>query len=163
MLSNENIKKLKMDGVYKCQPNAKYRSEWHKDNLYHCCNWTFEIIKNREGEYYMRDTYWSSGDSFHIQLTDENIGQFDLIFEWDNVKKISSDEIDLYDKYYRVAVDSAGISYPKYYVDANATKNKRLILEDINKQIKNLTWKIESLQGQKERIENGSYDLNRYY
>lgn len=159
MLSNHNIKKLKMNGLYSCTPKAKYRSKLFEDNLYHCCNWTFNLTKDSEDNYYMRDTYWNSGDSLCIYLTDENIDDFKLVFEHDKVKSIRSEQSNHYDNYYRVAIDSGGWSYPKYYVDKNATKSEKLIIEEIEQKINNLEWELKSLKEKKEQIKNGTYNL----
>lgn len=159
MLSNHHIEKLNLNGLYVCEPDVKYRGKLYESNLYHCCNWTFHITKNHEGNYYMRDTYWSSGDSLHIPLTDENIGDFELLFERDKVKSINSHEVSHYEEHYKVGIDSGGWSYPKYFVDINATKSKKLIIEEIDEKIKNLEKEIEHLRQNKENIENGTYKL----
>lgn len=160
MLSIHNIEKLKMNGLYTCKTNTKYRGKLFENNLYHCCNWTFNVLMNHEDKYFMRDTYWSSGDSVCIPLTDENIGEFELIFECDKVIKIRSDETDHYENHYRVAIDSGGWSYPKYFVDINATKSKKLIIEEIDNKIKSLESEIKYLQERKENIDNGTYKLD---
>ena len=80
MLSQHNIDKLNFNALYKCDPDVKYRSTLFKNNLYHCCNWTFKVY-NGGNEYFMIATYWSSGDSLHIPLTDENIGK--KYWKWD--------------------------------------------------------------------------------
>lgn len=154
MLSDNNIKKLKTNGLYTCEANRKYRSNLFKNNLYHCCNWTFKVAKNHEGNYYMKDTYWGSGESVCVPLTDENIDDFELLFEHDKVKKIRNDEANQYENHYRVAVDSGGWSYPKYFVDIDATKSKKLIIEDINNKIEELEREIKYLKDKKEYIES---------
>lgn len=159
LLSQHNIEKLNMNGLFTCEPNVKYRGRLYESNLYHCCNWTFEVIKNREGNYLMRDTYWSSGDSFYIQLTDENINDFEMLFELDKVKNIRKDEVNHYEKHYRVAIDSGGWGHPSYLVDIDAVKSKRLILEEIDEKIKKLEWEIKHLLEAIENIENGTYNL----
>lgn len=162
MLSNHNIEKLNFNGLYKCEPNAKYRGKLFENNLYHCCNWTFDVVKNHEGDYFMRDTYWSSGDSLYIHLTDENIDDFELIFERDKVKRIRSDEADQYESCYIVAIDSGGYSSPKYFVDIEAKKSKKLIIEEIDEKIKSLEWQLKSSREKKENIENGTYKIEWY-
>lgn len=159
MLSDHNIEKLNKNGLYTCEPDVKYRGRLHESNLYHCCNWTFEVVKNHEGKYCMRDTYWSSGDSVGIHLTDENIDEFTLLFEKDKVKSIQASDAKHYDKHYRVGIDSGGWSYPKYFVDINAKKSKKLILDEIDKEIEHAKWKLEHLQQKKEGIESGDYNL----
>jgi hypothetical protein len=159
MLSSHNIEKLKMNGLYKCKPDVKYRGKLFEDNLFHCCNWTFDVYMNNDGDYFMRDTYWSSGDSVHLFLTDENINEFELLFERDKVKQIGKHEINQYEKYYMVGIDSGGWSYPKYFVDEDATKSRKLIIEEIEGKIKSLECELNYLREKKENIQNGTYKL----
>lgn len=159
MLSENNIEKLNMNGLYECKPDVKYRGKLYENSLYHCCNWTFDVVKNREGNYFMRDTYWSGSDSLHIPITDENFDDFKLLFERDKVKGIRKDEIYHYEKYYRVGIDSGGWSYPKFFVDIDESKSKKLILEEIDEKLKGLEWEIKNLREKKENIENGTYKL----
>lgn len=159
MLSENNIQKLKMNGLYSCEPNVEYRGKLFENDLYHCCNWTFKIIKSPKGNYYMRDTYWDSGDSVTIKLTDENIDKFKLLFELDKVKRIREDEKNQYEHFYKVAIDSGGYSYPKYFVDMDSSKSKKLIIEEINNKIKNFENEIKYLLEKKDDIETGKLKI----
>lgn len=159
MLSSRNIEKLNMNGLYTCEANAKYRGKLFEDDLYHCCNWTFKVVKNRDNDYFMRDTYWSSGDSVCVRLTDENIGDFKLLFETDKVKGIRQDEASQYERVHRVAIDSGGWSYPKLFVDIELEKSKDLIIEDIDRNIQSLENELKYLREKKEDIKNGTYKL----
>jgi hypothetical protein len=159
LLSDYNIEKLKMNGLYTCKPNVKYRGKLFENNLYHCCNWTFDVYMNHEGNYFMRDTYWSSGDSVYIPLTDENIDEFELVFERDKVKSVRKDEVNQYENPYRVAIDSGGWSYPKYFVSIDASKSKSLIIEEIDDKIRSLESELKYLLEKKEKLENGTYKL----
>ncbi|WP_226035679.1 hypothetical protein [Aquibacillus saliphilus] len=160
MLSDYNINKLNMSGLYGCEPNKKYRGQLFYDNLNHCCNWTFQVVKNHEGNYFMRDTYWSSGDSLSIPLSDENIDEFRLIFEWVKVRKIRLEETNHYENHYRVAVDSGGYSFPKYFVDIDRIKNKEMMVDEIDSKIKSLEWEIGSLRDRKDNLLNGTYKVD---
>ena len=61
-LSQENIDKLCMTGVYRCDPVLSWIESWRRDTPYHCINWTFRIYNYPEyNKIYMRDTYWSGG------------------------------------------------------------------------------------------------------
>ena len=162
MLSQENIEKLNENILYKCQPNVKYRGKLFADSLYHCCNWTFRLVKNREGDYFMRDTFWNSGDSVYIHLTDDNIAEFETIFDTTKVKSIKEHETDLYTNHYRVAIDSGGVSYPKYFVDADAKKDKDLIINKIEEEINEYARKIKYLEEDKKRILEGKINLEWY-
>ena len=44
-LSQENIKKLCMTGVYRCDPVISWIESWRRDDPYHCINWTFRVKK----------------------------------------------------------------------------------------------------------------------
>ena len=77
-LSQDNIDKICMTGVYRCNPVLKWLPSYKRDNPYHCVNWIFTPDKYKDN-YYMRDTYWSS-DRFSILLSDENFDMFELLF-----------------------------------------------------------------------------------
>jgi hypothetical protein len=107
----------------------------------------------------MRDTYWSTGDGVHIKLTDENIDEFELIFERDKVKQIRKDSMNQYEDVYCVAIDSGGVGFPKYFVDKDAVKSKELVINELDSKIDSLQREIRSLQEQRDRIEDGTYKL----
>ena len=158
MLSQENIEKLNMNGLYECKPDVKYRGRLYEDNLYHCCNWTFTVNSDDSG-YYMRDTYWNSGDSMRIYLNNRNIDEFELIFDLNKVKQVKEHQTPHYKNYYRVAIDSGGISYPKYFVDTDAKKDKDLIIKKIEEEINECEYKINYLKERKQRVLNGEINL----
>jgi hypothetical protein len=144
MLSKNNAEKISLTGLYKKSPESKYRSKFHENNLYHCCNWTFTIFEEN-GLFFAKDTYWSSGDNLVIEIMDDNINEFQLIFELDKVKKIKKEECRVYDKYYVVAIDSGGWNYPKYFTDKEADKSEHLILMEINEEIEETKDHLSSL------------------
>ena len=78
-LSQENIDKLCMTGVYIANPNDFYEGFANRDPLW-CRNWTFRVRQDRNGDYCMDDTYWSSAPN-SISLMDSNVDKFTLLFD----------------------------------------------------------------------------------
>lgn len=153
MLSEENIEKLNFNGVYKCNPDIEYRGRLFENNLYHCCNWIFEVKKSQDGAFFMRDTYWSSGDSVHIRLTDENICMFEFIFDKSKVKQIDRNDTESYENVYCVAIDSGGVRYPKYFVSEGSEKSKALVLGLIDEKIDDLERQLRNLKRDRGKLE----------
>jgi len=147
MLSQDNIEKLNQNAIYKCKPDKKYRGKLFEDDLYHCCNWTFEVIKTKDG-YFMRDTYWSGQDSLYIKITDENISDFTLVFDKDEVIYISESAKDSYEKevVFSIAIDSGGWRYPKHLKKKDANKSKKKLIDKIDDEILEYERKIKSLK-----------------
>ena len=46
VLSQEHINKLCMTGLYRHEPDVKYRGSIYENQLFHCCNWVFEVKYN---------------------------------------------------------------------------------------------------------------------
>ncbi|MGE7840648.1 hypothetical protein ACQKNX_07645 [Lysinibacillus sp. NPDC093712] len=147
MLSQRNINKLNLNAIYKCKPNKKCRGKLFEDDLYHCCNWTFEVIKTKDG-YYMRDTYWRGQDSLYIKLTDDNFSIFTLVFDKDEVIYISESAKNSYEKgdVFSIAIDSGGWRYPKHLKMKHAKKSKNKLIEVIDNEIFDYEQKIKSLK-----------------
>ena len=115
-----------MTGLYKHEPDRRYRGSLYRDNMYHCFNWTFKVRHNeKENKWYMVDTYF--GDKY-IELTDENFDEFEFVFDFEKLKNILGENIYEYDEndWWHVAVDSGGMYCGgKYFVRKNAVKTKR--------------------------------------
>ena len=163
MLSQENIDKLHMNGIYRCEPVLSWLPSYKRKDPYWCRNWTFRVRKSNK--YYMYDTYWSTGDEYPIELTDENFDKFEYLFDLDDVRYINSyeDWLEYPDEdKWRVALDSGGIRYPKYVVRRDAKKVKERVVERMQRDIEYL----KSDLAQKERILagiiDGSIDYNFY-
>jgi len=164
VLSQENINKLHMNSIYRCEPVLSWLPSYKRDNPYWCKNWTFKV-REYKGKYSMYDTYWSTGDDYPVELTDENFDKFEYLFDLDDVRYINSYENWLEypdeDKW-RVALDSGGMSYPKYVVRRDAKKVKERVVERMQRDIEYL----KSDLSQKERllagIIDGSIDYNFY-
>lgn len=105
-LSKENREKL--------DPNILYRKE-PDDNIedpYWCRNWTFHCPDSKAEEVYMRDTYFDDWESA-ILVTDQNIDEFEIVFDFREVRRIKPSEVSQYDaeKVIHVATDSFSIGY----------------------------------------------------
>lgn len=149
-LSKRNYHKLSEHYLYQKDPiiNESY------SNVFHCKNWTFKVVKRADGRAYMYDTYFFSWDSHTIQVTDDNINEFKVVFDFREVKKINDSEADEYNEEdrYRVATDSGGYSCGHlYWAKKDAEKSHELL-------IKKTEEKIESLKNQLSWAEN---NLNR--
>lgn len=164
MLSQENIDKLHMNGIYRCEPVLSWLPSYKRKDPYWCRNWTFKV-REYKGKYGMYDTYWSTGDDYPVELTDENFDKFEYLFDLDDVRYINSYENWLEypdeDKW-RVGLDSGGIRYPKYVVRRDAKKVKERVVERMQRDIEYLKYDL----AQKERILagiiDGSIDYNFY-
>ena len=162
MLSQSNIDKLCMTGLYRCNPVLEWLPSYKRDNPYWCKNWTFRVRKSNDN-YYMYDTYWATGDEYPVKLTDKNFDKFELVFDFNDVERFSGDyqKWITYDDKDRfcVSVDSGGVSYPKYYIRRNAVPRKAWVVERLNHEIKllenDLNYKRETLQ----KVEDNEIDL----
>lgn len=151
-----------MTGLYKCKPDRKYRGSLHWDNMYHCCNWTFKPYEIKEGKIIMKDTYWSGGDGVRIELTNENFEEFELLFDFNDVKPHSGTNISDYDSadYWHVAIDSGGMYCGgKYFIKNNAVKNKDKVLERLIDEINLLENRLAWKKSEYEQVKSGETDL----
>ena len=88
-----------MTGLYRHEPDVKYRGSIYENQLFHCCNWVFEIKYNEyEDTYQMVDNFWSDGSGLRIELTDDNIDEFELIFDKEEVTMNYGNNIWDYDE-----------------------------------------------------------------
>ena len=145
-LSEENISKLHMTGIYHCDPVLSWIESWRRDDPYHCINWNFKVYRYSDGTYYMMDTYWSGGDGLSVKLTDENFDKFEFLFDMDDVKKVSKTDFYDYDEEDRwhLALDSGGYQFSRYYfVKKNAKKNVDKQLERLNEELDSLLRQVE--------------------
>ena len=157
-LSQKNIEKLHMKGIYRCEPVLKWLPSYKRDNPYWCKNWTFQLRQNRDGDYYMYDTYWSTGDDYPVKLTDENFDQFEFLFDLDDIQYVNSYESWLeYPREDRwcVALDSGGIQDAKCVVRKGANKIKERVVERIEREIESLKRRLSNKERDLERIING--------
>lgn len=152
-LSEENVNKLCMTGIYRCDPVLVWLEPWRRDDPYHCINWTFKVRKYEGMDgYYMCDTYWSTHDSLRVELTDENFDKFELLFDMNEVKRVSPSDFYDYNEEdcWHVALDSGGYQYSRhYYVRKGAKKNKEIQLERLSQELESLKnqvrWKEDEI------------------
>lgn len=148
-LSKSNFDKLDLDFLYKAIP-----SDFNKGNMgdpYWCKNWTFKVEKDeKSGKAWMCDTYFR--DSF-IEVTDDNIDKFEIVFDFREVKQIRDSEYDEYDEkdVYRVATNSGGYSCGGlYWINKDCKKSIDLIIEkkkyEIRSLERNLAWAKDDLE-----------------
>jgi hypothetical protein len=162
MLSKENIDRLNMKALYKHEPEVRYRGTLYSDNLYHCCNWYFKIHKWSDGRYFMYDTYWSDDSALHIEITDENIDEFEFVFDFNDVEKHSGTNIYDYDECdrYHVALNSGGMYYGgSYFVKKSANKNREKVLNRLMDEVKSAEHKLEYAKSKYNRALSGECDL----
>lgn len=162
VLSQNHVNLLDMNAIYEMTPDVKYRGRLYEGNLYHCCNWTFNIVQDAEGNYFMVDTYWSSGDSLRIMVTDENFHEFKKIFNKNEVKEIRGHEQKYYhyDEVYRVALNSGGIRNKKLFINKNTSRNKDIVLELMDEKIQHLQSELEYAKKDKERLLNDEINID---
>lgn len=144
------------------EPNKKYRGSLFWDNMYHCCNWTFKIHKWDDGRCFMYDTYWSDDSALHIELTDENISEFTFVFDFNDVKQVSPRNISDYEEYdiFHVAIDSGGMYCGgKWFLRKNAKKNREVVLERLQQEIKSKQSDLEHAKTRYEMVLNGEINL----
>ena len=160
MLSKENASKIVKTGLYKHEPDKRYRGESYHDDLYWCFNWTFRVKYDEKSDiWYMVDTYFNDE---YIELTDENFEEFEFLFDFNEVEKHSGRNIYEFEKcdWWHVAVDSGGMYCGgKYFVRKGAIKNKDKVLDRIQREINSLESNLESKRREYERVLNDEVDL----
>ena len=164
MLSQKNIDKLHMNGLYTCDPVLEWLPSYRRDTPYWCKNWTFRVRKSKSGKYYMHDTYWSTGDEHPVELTDDNFDNFKFLFDFDDIQYINSYEDYIeYPKEDRwnVAINSGGKGYPKYVVRKGAKKVKQRVIDRLENHINYLKHELELSERSLEKVINDEIDLDR--
>lgn len=162
MLSESNRKRLCMTGIYRHEPEAKYRGSIYSDNLYHCCNWTFTVQQWNDGRIFMRDTYWSDDSSLLIELTDENIDEFTFLFDCNEVTNHSGQNIYDYDEsdWWHIGIDSGGMYCGgEYFLKTGAVKNRGKVLKRLEEEILSIEHDLEYKKQNYEEVKSGKRDL----
>ena len=164
MLSQENINKLHMNGIYKCEPVLSWLPSYKRDTPYWCRNWTFIPRESESGKVFMYDTYWSTGDNYPVELTDKNFDKFQFLFDFDDIRYVNSYDWLEYSENdrWRVALDSGGLTYAKYVVRRNAKKVKERVIERMQYDINYLKNDLAHKERILERILSGEIDYNLY-
>ena len=159
-LSKENIEKLVMGGLYKHEPDKKYRDSLYWDKMYYCFNWTFMVVHHEDTDkWYMVDTFFNEFDKGHIELTDENFNEFEFMFRFGDVERHSGKNITDYNEsdWRHVAVDSSG---KKYFVRKGAVKEKERVLNRIQDEINELERQIKLKKKDYEAVFNDEVNPN---
>lgn len=161
-LSKENISKLDLNGLYKCNPVLEWLPSWKRDNPYWCRNWTFSVHKH-DDDYYMYDTYWENYDDYPVRLTDENFDMFELVFDFDDVEEFKGGYLKWMtyaDKdRFRVSVDSGGMNHPKCFIRKNVMPQKNLVISRIQYEIADIQRKLDCKKEELEDVINDKVDL----
>lgn len=156
MLSKENFDKLNENHLYKREPSKKYCIS---DDLYWCKNWIFKVKKYRDGRAVMKDTYYGdSMDSLTFEVTDENINDFEFIFDFREVEKVHKDDVCNYkdEDIFIVALGSGGWTYGKrYYKKKEINKSKKLQIENLEYEISKLETKLRYKKEELKRVLEG--------
>lgn len=153
MLSKENYEKLDANFLYKKEP---IRKDNYTDT-YWCKNWTFIVRKCDDGRAYMLDTYFKSWDSHRIQVTDDNINEFEIVFDFRDVERISDHVVYNYEKddLFRVATDSGGYKCGKlYWIKKGTPMSKRLLIENKKSEINSLKRQLEWAESELKKLES---------
>lgn len=154
MLSEKNINKINFNGLYSHKPDVKYRGKLYENDLYWCFNWIFKPQTLGDDNFVMIDTYF---DDKSIKLTDENFDEFELIFDFNDIKEISKKDVSDYndDEIYCVAIGSGGWKYDsKYFIKKDTVKNKDKVIYRLECEIESLEWKLENKRNELKSIKD---------
>ena len=161
-LSQENINKLCMTGLYKCEPVLEWLPSFKRDKPYWCKNWTFRVYEYKD-RYYMGDTYWVSGDDYPVELTDENFDKFELVFDFNDVEEFrgSYKQWLTYpdDQRWSVSIDSGGITNRKHFILKGAMPLKENVIARLNDEIEYLEGELEYRKRKLKMVEDDKVDL----
>jgi hypothetical protein len=150
MLSTENFNKLNMNYLYsKSPPENKNR------DIFWCRNWTFRLCTYNNVRAYMRDTYFNDSNTA-IEVTDENIDEFKIIFDFRDMEKIRDDEWDEYnlEDIIRVATNSGGYSCGGLgWVKKGTVKSKERLIKKQKDKIESLEWNLKWAKQDLEKLQ----------
>jgi len=127
-----NINKINTNGLYKSEPFNVFGY-----NPYWCKNWIFKV-KEKNGSLYMVDTYFNDTC---IEVTDDNVNNFELLFDFDDVKEITLQEYEKYndEDRFMAAIGSGGWKFStKYFVKKDAEYSKDKLIEILEYEIRGL-------------------------
>ena len=154
MLSAENRSKIIPTGLYSREID-KRTSTGASTYPYWCTNWTF-VPRIYENKIILIDSYYQYSNSISYVLNDENINDFTLIFDFNDVRKVAQTTYQEYadDDRYQVACDSGGRSYPKYFVKKTASPNKEKQLYQVDSEIESLEYQLKRLKEKRKSIKD---------
>ena len=162
-LSKENFDKLDTNLLYKTEPTG---TGGYTD-IHWCKNWTFKVHKYEDkGTAWMIDTYFEDWDSHRIEVTDDNIDKFEIVFDFRNVERVSDYSTNEYEDadLFCVATDSGGSSCGHLYWKNKSTKKSiRKQLEKKQEELKSSQWRVESAERNLQRfIEENNINVDDY-
>jgi len=154
MLSQENINKLCMTGLYKANPSDFNLGSMFSKDPYWCRNWTFTVSIYLDN-IVMLDTYWSS-NQYSISLTDENFDKFRLLFDLKDVEecRYNIDDYDKNDVWKNIPIDSGGLRGSKNFIRKGAMPVKEKVIERLEKEIKDIEWQLRDKKDILLKVEN---------
>lgn len=152
MLSAENRAKIIPTGLY-AREIDKRTSTGASTDPYWCTNWTF-VPRIYENEIILIDSYYQYSNSISYVLNDENINDFKLILNFDDVREVEQTTYQEYadDDRYQVACDSGGRNYPKYFVKKTASPDKERQLYQVDSEIESLEYQLKRLKEKRKSI-----------
>ncbi len=140
--------RINFNGLYTHAADRKYS---RSDDLFWCQNWTFRPFEYC-GKVYMGDTYWSGGGGMIIEVTNDNIDEFELLFDFKDVRFTDDKYIEAFGEegvtWWRVAIDSGGNSHKKTYVRKDAIRNLDIVIRQKEQEICELNRRIEYIQNE---------------
>lgn len=153
MLSAENRAKIIEYGIYAREIDERTRRGGSSDP-YWCTNWTFMPRFSEKGITMIDSYYQSYQDSISYILDDENINDFTLILNFNDVREVDQTTYQEYSNNDRfcVACDSGGRRYPKYFVKKMASPNKEKQLYQVDSEIESLEYQLKRLKEKRNSI-----------
>ena len=149
------ISEINPNGLYKCTNIDKYYMD---DPAYkfHCKNWTFKVVSIEDEYCIFCDTYFGTR---LITVHENELQDFELIFDFNDVCRISEGDYSLYDSddVYQVAIDSGGYTFPKYYKKKDAKVSQNILVSSITEEIKRTQNRLSYLQTELELAISGEH------
>lgn len=157
ILSQTNIDKLCMTGVYRCKPMLELLPIYKRDDPYWSNNWTFKV-RIVGGNYYMCDTYYNE---FIIEITDDNIDKFEFVFDLNDVEEFRGLHWGDYadeDKWI-ISLDSGGRYFPRCMIKKGATPIKERVVERLYEELDSLKDELIRKEQAIIKVMNDEIDL----
>lgn len=147
--------------VFKGIPSKRHVWAGEENCMYRYRNWIFDLViePGKYPKYFMVDTFGPAPETFSqfkIEVTDQNVDEFEFLFNRNDVVKIHAKERNHYDEYYTIADLGGDWQYPTYYVDKGAKKNPENIEKIFGNQIEDLEGQIKDLEARKEAVLAGT-------
>ena len=103
----------------------------------------------------MLDTHFNSYSSHHIRVTDDNVNEFEVVFDFREVINISDSVVDEYEEkdLYCVATNSRGWSCGKlYWIKKGVQKSLQLQINKQKNKIEKIRDKLKWAEQELERL-----------